>query len=204
VRFPTAAPQPGAARRHLADRSGPGDQAPRRRGGAGPAPVGVPASETERRAGNQLPLGGPPVSGRAVPGAGVAFLRIHRDPIAERQVEVHQVRRGVVLLRRVVAADARRIRAGIHAADRRTRPRCRADPDRQMAILERDEWLASSISAVPSANCLSRCRLPAWRWSRFADTSARLLQTGRFGVDCRQTRQERGGNCRCCHQRKTN
>src|SRR5690349_14484946 len=40
-----------------------------------------------------------------------------------------------------------------------------------------------SISAVPSANCLSRCRLPAWRWSRFADTSARLLQTGRFGVD---------------------
>ena len=47
-----------------------------------------------------------------LPGAGIAFFRVHRHEIAEAQVAVHQNRRALVLLRRPVAADAGRAGCG--------------------------------------------------------------------------------------------
>jgi putative SOS response-associated peptidase YedK len=50
---------------------------------------------------------------------GVALLRVHRRQAAEIEVEVHQDRRGLVLLRRLVAPDARWCRGRIHDPDNR-------------------------------------------------------------------------------------
>jgi hypothetical protein len=44
---------------------------------------------------------------RTLPHPGVALLRVHRREIAEIQVEIHQTRRGLVLLRRPLAPDGR-------------------------------------------------------------------------------------------------
>jgi hypothetical protein len=71
--------------------------------------------------------------------SGVAFLRVHRDQIAEDEMEVHEGGRGLVLLRRAMASDAPR-RRSIHAANHRTWADVAPIHDRQMVVLNRSEW----------------------------------------------------------------
>src|SRR5207248_10352326 len=73
------------------------------------------------------PFRGATVSGRSVSGAGITFFRIYRHEIAKDKVEVHENRRGLVLLRRFMASDGSGGRS-LHAADDRPEPRCRAHP----------------------------------------------------------------------------
>ena len=56
------------------------------------------------------------------------FFEFTGSEIAQDQVEIHQDRRGLVLLRRPVAADAGRAGGRLHAADDRAGPGRRADP----------------------------------------------------------------------------
>lgn len=70
--------------------------------------VGVPAGEAEGRAGHQLPIGGAPFPEWPLPDPGFSLFRVHRQPIAAIEVEIHQGRRRVVLLCRPMAFDAGR------------------------------------------------------------------------------------------------
>jgi putative SOS response-associated peptidase YedK len=109
VRWPTAAPN-----LEPRDDIWPTDPAPvirRLEDGSNEFKVirwGFSASPAQGRTYHQLPIRKETVSGRAVPRAGIAFLRVHRDQIAEDEMEVHQGRRGLVLLRGAMASDAAR------------------------------------------------------------------------------------------------
>jgi len=106
----------GATRRHLADRESPCNPAARRRHErVRRVAVGFPTSSTEGSTDHQFPFRGAALPGRPLSNSGVAFLRVHRHQIAEAEVEVHEGGRGLVLLRRSVAADAPR-RRSVHAA----------------------------------------------------------------------------------------
>src|SRR5437762_7455338 len=132
----------GATRGHLADRQSPCDPAVGRRNerlcrGA----VGFPTGSAQGSACDQFPLRGAAFSSWPVSDTGVTFLRVHRDQIAEDEMEVHEGWRGLVLLRRAMASDAAR-RRSIHAANHRTWAGCCAIHDRQMVVLERSDWSA--------------------------------------------------------------
>jgi SOS response associated peptidase (SRAP) len=103
--------------------------------------MGLPTGATERSANHQFPLGETPISGWSVSDSGVAFFRVHRDQIAEAEVEVHEGRRRLVLLRRAVASDAE---GGEAFTLLTTAPGPDVAPihDRQMVVLNRSEWSA--------------------------------------------------------------
>jgi putative SOS response-associated peptidase YedK len=61
---------------------------------------------TESSADHQFPERGPALPGRPLSRAGVVLLRVHREEIAKVEVEVHEGRRAVVLLRRAMASNA--------------------------------------------------------------------------------------------------
>jgi hypothetical protein len=74
----------------------------------------------------QLRWGFPPARPRGAPlinfrSERQRFLRVHRNEIAEIEVEIHPRGGGLVLLRRPVAADARRGRGGLHPSNNRAR-----------------------------------------------------------------------------------
>src|SRR5438132_12207592 len=85
--------------------------------------MGLPTGLTQRSTHHQFSFRGKAVSSRSMSDSGVAFLRVHRDQIAEAEVEVHEGWRGLVLLRRAMASDAPR-RRNIHAANHRTWAGC--------------------------------------------------------------------------------
>src|SRR2546423_11257016 len=85
--------------------------------------MGLPAGSAEGTARHQFPLRGAAFSSWPMSDPGVTLLRVHRDQIAEAEVEVHEGGRGLVLLRRSVAADAPR-RRSVHAAHDRTWAGC--------------------------------------------------------------------------------
>src|SRR2546423_7983785 len=85
--------------------------------------MGLPTGSTERSAHHKLPFRTTPISSRSMSYPGVAFLRVHRDEIAENQMEVHEGWRGLVLLCRAMASDAAR-RRSIHDANHRTWAGC--------------------------------------------------------------------------------
>ena len=104
--------------------------------------MGLSARPTQGCAGHQFPFRGPTVSGRSVSGAGITFFRIYRHEIAKDKVEVHENRRGLVLLRRFMASDGSGWRS-LHAADDPDpSPDVAPIHDRQMVILERSDWSA--------------------------------------------------------------
>src|ERR1051326_7225771 len=106
-----------AARGHLADRQSAGNPPARRwNKRVRPIAMGVPPGSTEGSAHHQFPVRAMAVSGWPMSDPGVAFLRVHRDEIAEAEVEVHEGWRGLVLLRRIMASDAG-WRRGFHSAD---------------------------------------------------------------------------------------
>jgi len=119
-------PQPRAARRYLADRQGPCDPAARRWDErVFRVAMGISTRPAQGSANHQFPFGGTTVSGRSMSHSGVAFLRVHRTKSPEAEVEVHEGWRGLVLLRRAMASDARR-RRGFHSADDRAGAGCSA------------------------------------------------------------------------------
>src|SRR5690242_18678612 len=75
--------------------------------GAGSTALGLPTGEAQGRTGHQFPFRAAPVPKRTLPDPGVALLRVHRHEAPEIEVEVHQGRRRLVLLCRLVAPDAR-------------------------------------------------------------------------------------------------
>src|SRR5438477_10325438 len=85
--------------------------------------MGFPTGATERSAHHKFPFRRTPIPSRSMSYPGLAFLRVHRDQIAEAEVEVDEGGRGLVLLRRSVAADAPR-RRSVHAAHDRTWAGC--------------------------------------------------------------------------------
>src|SRR5437773_10533045 len=78
--------------------------------------MGLPPGSAQGSANHQFPFRRATVSSWPVPHPGVAFLRVYRDQIAKNQMEIHEGRQGLVLLRRAMASDARRWRS-IHIAD---------------------------------------------------------------------------------------
>src|SRR5580704_1207520 len=81
-------PEPPATRRHLADRSCSGDPAAGRRyERVLRDQMGLPASPAEATARHQLSFRGTALPGRPLSGPSVVLLRVHRDEIAEDEVE---------------------------------------------------------------------------------------------------------------------
>src|SRR5438067_10599158 len=87
--------------------------------------MGLSTGSAQGSACDQFPLRGAAFSSWPVSDPGVTFLRVHRDQIAEAEMEVHEGWRGLVLLRRAVAADAPR-RRSVHAAHDGTWAGCSA------------------------------------------------------------------------------
>ena len=81
---------------------------------------GFPPTKAKGPANYQFPFRETSLSGRPMSGAGVSLLRVYGRKIAEDQMEIHESRRGLVLLCGLVATDARR-RRRVHATDNRTR-----------------------------------------------------------------------------------
>jgi putative SOS response-associated peptidase YedK len=71
-----------------------------------PNSVGASAGSTKTPTDHQFPLRRPELSGRSPSGARLILLRVHRYEITGVKVEIHQGRRGLVLLRRPMASDA--------------------------------------------------------------------------------------------------
>jgi hypothetical protein len=67
--------------------------------------VGLSARPAQGSACHQFPFRGSTIPGRSVSRAGIAFFRIHRHQITKDEVEIHEGRRGLVLLRRSMASD---------------------------------------------------------------------------------------------------
>jgi len=65
--------------------------------------VGFPAGPAEAAPGHQLSIRRSPLPGRPLFGAGIILLRVHRDEVAEVEVEIYEGRRALVLLRRSMA-----------------------------------------------------------------------------------------------------
>ncbi len=107
------------------------------------------------------------------------FFEFTGSEIAEIEVEIHQGRRGLVLLRRPVAADAGRGRRRVHAADDRARPRRGADPRSAdgRPRPRRTGW-PGSISPGRKPSCCARCPPGAWRSNRFDNPTWRDRQRG--------------------------
>jgi len=83
--------------------------------------MGLRARTAQSAAGDQLPLGGPPIPDRTLSGSGVALLRVHRNQVAEIQMAVYQAGRGLVLLCRTLATGEQRYARGLHDPDHRAR-----------------------------------------------------------------------------------
>lgn len=67
--------------------------------------MGLPAGSAEAATDYQFSLRGA-LSGRPMSRASVILLRVHRIEIAQVEVEVHESRRALVLLRWPMASDA--------------------------------------------------------------------------------------------------
>jgi len=93
-----------------------------------------------------------------LPGARFAFFRVHRLEIAEVEMEVHQARRRLILLRRSVASDAGG--AGDAFTPLTTEPGPDVAPihNRQVIVLERTAWRVWLRLEQPEAELL--CPLP--------------------------------------------
>jgi putative SOS response-associated peptidase YedK len=92
--------------------------------------------------------------GRYLPGAGIPLLRVHRHEITQDQVAIHEDRRAMVLLCRSMAADAGRAGAAFTLLTTDPGPDVAPIHDRQMVILNRDDWSAWLDHKRPEAELL--------------------------------------------------
>lgn len=102
-----------------------------------PSVLSLHTRSSKGGSGHQFPLRRPALSDRTLPRAGFPLLRVHRGEAAKVEVAVHQGRRGLVLLRRTVAAGDQRDAGGVHLADDRA--------------WERADWLAWLDLSRPEA-----------------------------------------------------
>ena len=103
--------------------------------------MGFSARPAQGSACHQFPFRGSTVPGRSVSRTGITFFRIHRHEVTKDEVEIHEDRRGLVLLRLSMASHG----GGWYAFTLLTTdpsPDVAPIHDRQMVVLERSDWSA--------------------------------------------------------------